>query len=81
MNKEQEKLYWPRVVREAQKFGHLTLQAIANYLGVTSRDVSHWKSGRSRPTGMVAVKLYEWRCTLMSGTVVHSQQTGKRAMS
>ena len=80
MDKKEELIYWPRVVREAQKHGLLTLEDIAKYLGVTSRDVSHWKSGRSRPTGMVAVRLYEWRCTLMSGTTVHCQQTGNLAM-
>ena len=81
MDKEEERSdYWPRVVREAQKYGGLTLQGLADFLRVSRREVCHWKAGDSRPTGMIAVRLYEYRCGVMSCTVCHSQQTGKSAM-
>ena len=81
MNKEEERTnYWPRVVREAQEYGGLTVERLAEKFGVSAREVYHWKAGRRRPTGMLAVMLYEFRCVVMSGTVVHCEQTGKLAV-
>lgn len=73
MTKEEEREYWARLVRETQRASGLTLEALADRLGVTPRDVSYWKSGDRRPTGLVAVKFFELRRDCILGTVVHVQ--------
>lgn len=81
MNKQEEFNYWPRVVREAIRFGNLTVEALAEKLDVSPREVYYWQAGDRRPTGMIAVRLYEFRCVAMAGTTVHCEQTGNLAMS
>lgn len=76
MDKEEERVYWARVVREIQHLSGMTLQQLADYLNVDARNVKYWKSGHRRPTGIVTVRLYEYRRALMLGTVVHSIATG-----
>ena len=63
MNKEEEKQYWPRVVRETQKLSHMTLQQLADKVGICVRELVYLKAGR-RPTGIVAVRLYLYRAQL-----------------
>lgn len=47
---------WAGMVADLQAWG-VTLEMIAEELGVSDRQVSNWKAGQ-RPTGMTAVKLY-----------------------
>lgn len=53
MSEEQQ--YWARLIQELQNIG-ITLEKIAEELGVSDRQVSYWKSGQ-RPTGLIAIKL------------------------
>jgi len=66
MNKEEEREYWPRLVREAQKYGRLTVKELADALHVSERDVAYWKAGLRRPTGFVAVRFYQLRAKIIS---------------
>ena len=75
VERPEERLYWARVVREVQKLSGLTVDALALKLKVSPREVAYWKSGVRRPTGMVSIRLYEYRCHLYgdtSRTLVHS---------
>ena len=54
MSEEQEK--WAAMVQELQD-AKVTLERIAEEVGVTVRQVSNWKTG-DRPLGMHAVKLH-----------------------
>lgn len=64
MNREEEKSYWPRVIREVQRLSGMTLEQLAFYLKVDRRSVVNWKSGKCRPSGFVVVRLYEYRESL-----------------
>ena len=64
MTREEEKAYWARVVRETQKLADLTLQELADRLDLCVREISYMKAGKARPTGMCAVRLYEYRAIL-----------------
>ena len=77
MNKEEEREYWPRVIREIQKLSGMTIEQLAERIGLSEREISYLKAGR-RPTGIVAVRIYEIRCHLHRDTlrtVVHSVGT------
>lgn len=60
MSVEQKELPWGSMVEELQK--KCTLEFIAEHVGVSERQVRHWKAG-DKPKGMNAVKLYllHWR--------------------
>lgn len=74
MTKEEEQLYWKGVIEELQAW-KITLEMIAEELGVSDRQVSNWKSGQ-RPTGMMALRLHEFhmkRRRLLQGITLHSE--------
>ena len=54
MSEEQQ--HWQRMICELQAAG-MTLERIAEEIGVSDRQVSNWKTG-DRPKGMNAVRLY-----------------------
>lgn len=82
MDKEEEYEYWARVIRETQRLSGMTLKELAGYLGVDQRSVKYWKSGKRRPMGLVALRLYEYRVELYRlGTVVHLQVRGTGIVS
>ena len=56
IKKEDEQSYWANLVRELQGFG-LTLERIAEEIGVSDRQVSNWTAG-DRPKGLHALNLY-----------------------
>lgn len=71
MNDETE--YWRRVIEELQALG-VTLERIAEHLGVSARQVSYWKRGQ-RPTGILAIKLslfHEKHRSTLPGSNLHS---------
>lgn len=85
---ETEREYWGRVVREVQRLSGLTLEQLGDKFGVSDRDISYWKAGERRPTGMVAVRFFEYRRELLFhagkldttgfiifGTIVHGTGT------
>lgn len=51
----EEQKYWSGLIDELQAMG-VTLERIAEALGVNDRQVSRWKAG-TRPTGWTALKL------------------------
>jgi transposase len=53
---EDETGYWRQVICDLQDNG-MTLEKIAEYMGVSDRQVSNWKNG-DRPKGLTALKLY-----------------------
>lgn len=53
-NKERE--YWSKLITDLQ--AHRTVAEIAEAIKATDRSVWGWKSGRSRPIGIVAIRLY-----------------------
>jgi DNA-binding transcriptional regulator YiaG len=57
----QEQEYWKTLIEHLQANGH-TLASIAEYMGVSERQVQNWKAGQ-RPIGMLAVKLLFLRHT------------------
>ena len=54
MSEEQQ--YWRRLIEELQEVG-VTLERIAESIGVSDRQVSNWKGG-DRPKGLHALNLY-----------------------
>lgn len=64
MNKEEEREYWPRVIREVQRLSGETLEELATRFHVDRRTIVNWKSGMCRPSGFVVVQLYEYRESL-----------------
>lgn len=76
MSDEQTK--WLEIVNDLQAWG-VTLEMIAEELGVSDRQVSNWKTG-DRPKGMTAVRLYLLhgkRRTQIQGTAVHVAEIEK----
>lgn len=70
MSDEQE--YWARLIQELQTIG-VTLERIAEHLGVSDRQVSNWKNGQ-RPIGMVAVRLVTFHMEqrrVLQGSALH----------
>lgn len=75
MNQEEEKEHWRMLVQELQDIG-VTLEMIAEHLGVGLRTVSSWKEG-NRPTGMTALRLHSFhmeRCRVLQGNSSHSAE-------
>lgn len=73
MSEEQE--HWRRLIDELQGWG-VTIEKIADHLGVSDRQVSNWKTGQ-RPTGLLAVKLTEFHDKhrrILQGSVLHSAE-------
>lgn len=65
--------YWSNIIAELQASG-LTLERIAEEMGVSVRQVSNWKSG-SEPKGMTAVSLHLFHMkhrTAIHGSGLHS---------
>jgi transcriptional regulator with XRE-family HTH domain len=54
MSEEQQ--YWRRLIEELQEVG-VTLERIADSIGVSDRQVTNWKAG-DRPKGLNALNLY-----------------------
>jgi DNA-binding transcriptional regulator YiaG len=72
MSEEQQ--YWQRLINELQGW-KVTLEMIAEELGVSDRQVSNWKAGQ-RPTGITAVKLYLFHMKhrrVIQGSPLHSE--------
>lgn len=67
MEKEQERQYWARVIHEIQRASGLTVVKLAEALNVEVRDLRYWRSAQRRPTGIVAVRFYEFRKKLLEG--------------
>jgi predicted transcriptional regulator len=66
------------VVMDVLKSG-ITMQSLATLMGVSDRQVHHWKAGQQRPTGIVAVRLFEFRRGIVlhtEGITVHSHIDG-----
>ena len=82
MNENKEKEYWSRVVGEVLEMSGLTLEELATRMGVSDRQVSNWRLGQ-RPSGIVAIRFYEFRRGLFSkvGIVLHGHSTGDQAIS
>ena len=81
MNREEEKGYWRRVITEMQKAGY-SLEKLAYLMHTTERQILNWKAGH-RPTGIMAVRLFEFRRDiLMRGIdqVLHSEVSGNRIL-
>lgn len=55
MTEEEEKAWWLKMVTEIRE--HMTIEAIAEAIGVTERTVCNWQNGE-RPMGMKAVRVY-----------------------
>ena len=73
MSEEQEQ--WKLRIEELQALG-VTLEMIAERLGVGLRTVSSWKEGH-RPTGMIAVNLHAFhmeRCRTFQCNPSHSAE-------
>lgn len=70
MNENRERDYWRRAVQEVLEASGLTLEELADKMGVTPRQVANWRRGQ-RPTGIVAVRFFEYRKTLLVGIVLH----------
>ena len=51
-----EQQYWRRLIEELQ--GVMTIDEIAEAVGVENRQVYHWKAGERRPMGMKAIAVY-----------------------
>jgi transcriptional regulator with XRE-family HTH domain len=70
----EEQKYWARLIQELQDWG-ITLERIAEYLNVSDRQVSYWKSGQ-RPTGLLAINLYMFhdkQRRVLQGSSLHSE--------
>lgn len=70
MSEEQQ--YWARLIQELQNVG-VTLERIAEHLGVSDRQVSNWKSGQ-RPVGLIAVRLVTFHMEqrrVLQGSALH----------
>lgn len=76
MTKEEEKQYWRRVIGDVQRAGY-TLAELAKMLQVEVRLVTSWREGH-RPTGLLAVRLYELRRTIVMAelTITSPSATG-----
>jgi len=78
--KEQE--YWHQIISDLQaKFGAMSRVAEAVY--ATEQSMWQWKKGRTRPTGVVAVRLYLLHVKLYSGvssTPYHIDWRGERVV-
>jgi hypothetical protein len=74
----EEQKYWARLIQELQEIG-VTLEQIAEALGVSDRQVSNWKAGQ-RPTGWLAVNLvrfHDEQRRVLQGTTLHSAEGEK----
>jgi hypothetical protein len=56
MTQAEEEQYWRNIIQELQDW-KITLEMIAEHLGVSERQVSNWKNGQ-RPKGLVALNLH-----------------------
>ncbi len=65
---EKEAQFWHRIIQDLQDAG-ITLEKIAEETGVTTRQVSAWKTGE-RPKGLRALKLKSFH--MEHRTPVHS---------
>ena len=73
-----EEEHWRRLIQELQGWG-VTLERIAEHLGVSDRQVSNWKDGQ-RPTGLVAVNLtmfHEKHRRILQGSALHGAESVK----
>lgn len=67
-----EEQYWRGLIADLQGWG-ITLEKIAEHLGVSVRQVSNWKAGQ-RPTGLAAVRLTEFHGkhrSILQGSSLH----------
>jgi hypothetical protein len=81
MNNNSEKEYWQRAVREVLEASGETLESFAERMGVSVRQVHNWKHGE-RPTGLVAVRFFEYRRILLTGGIVlHCSPSGASIVS
>lgn len=74
MSEEQEKQYWKEMIEDLQRWG-ITLEKIAEHLGVTDRTVSNWKAGQ-RPTGLLALNLHAFHMKhrrVLQGSSLHGE--------
>lgn len=65
--------YWSNIIAELQASG-LTLERIAEEMGVSVRQVSNWKAG-SEPKGITAIRLHSLHVkhrTALHGSGLHS---------
>ena len=64
MNNNAEKEYWVRAVGEVLDATDLTVEVFAERMGVSVRQVYHWRDG-TRPTGLAAIRFYFYRKELL----------------
>lgn len=64
MNKAEERMWWARCIREIQHMSGETVEDLSERLGVAVREVAYWKSGKRRPIGINAVRVFEYRAQL-----------------
>ena len=64
MNNNSERAYWIHAVAEVLDATPLTIEALAERMGVTVRQVYHWKEG-VRPSGLAAIRFYFYRKELL----------------
>lgn len=79
MSEEQQ--YWRGLIADLQGWG-VTIEKIAEHLGVSDRQVSNWKAGQ-RPTGLLALNLHAFHMKhrrILQGSTLPSAATAKSAM-
>lgn len=79
-NKEVE--YWREIITQLQK--QRTIAEIAEAIHAADRSVWGWRSGRSRPVGIVAIRLYLFHmklCQPCQGQPWHVNSSGARIAS
>lgn len=61
MNCNEEREYWMRVVDEVLTASGDTMEQLADRVKASPRQVYRWKFHGERPTGLVAIRLFEYR--------------------
>lgn len=64
MNSNAEREYWVKAVAEVLDATNLTVEALAEKMGVSTRQVYNWKEG-TRPCGLAAIRFYFYRKELL----------------
>ena len=73
-----EEQFWRGLIADLQSWG-VTLEKIAEELGVSERQVSNWKSGQ-RPKGLCALNLHAFHGKhrrILQGSSLHGQSDDK----
>ena len=67
MTKEEEREFWARAILETLKASGLSVEKLAEALNVGARELRYWRSAQRRPTGIIAVRIYEFRKRIIEG--------------